>query len=277
MIITADDFGLAPEVNKAVEIAHKGGILTAASLMVSGRAATEAVAMARRLPALRVGLHLVLVDGLPTLPAERIPDLVDGDGRLRRDLMKIGIDIFARPGVRRQLAAEIDAQFAAFRATGLPLDHVNAHHHFHLHPTVCALMLEIGKRYEAKAVRVPREPEALDGPRLPGSRAGAWALAPWVARLDRRVRDYGMTAPAQVFGLAWSGAMTRERMLRLLKALPDGITEIYCHPATSNVFVDAVQGYRYADELDALTAQEVMSRARDNPIRTGGYLDFALK
>ena len=106
MIITADDFGLAPEVNKAVEIAHKGGILTAASLMVSGRAATEAVAMARRLPALRVGLHLVLVDGLPTLPAERIPDLVDGDGRLRRDLMKIGIDIFARPGVRRQLAAD---------------------------------------------------------------------------------------------------------------------------------------------------------------------------
>jgi len=71
--------------------------------------------------------------------------------------------------------------------------------------------------------------------------------------------------------------MTRERMLRLLKALPDGITEIYCHPATSNVFVDAVQGYRYADELDALTAQEVMSRVRDNPIRTGGYLDFALK
>src|SRR5438876_1082228 len=110
--------------------------------------------LARRLPSLRVGLHLVLVDGPSVLPPERIPDLVDAQARLRSDLAMTGVAIFLRPRVRRQLAAEIEAQFRAYRATGLPLDHVNAHHHFHLHPTVCAQMLDIGKRYGLSAERI---------------------------------------------------------------------------------------------------------------------------
>ena len=73
LIVTADDFGAAVEVNEAVEAAHRTGILTAASLMVSGAAAGDAVARARRNPNLRVGLHLVLVEGRPTLPAAAVP------------------------------------------------------------------------------------------------------------------------------------------------------------------------------------------------------------
>ena len=142
-------------MNAGVELAHTDGILTAASLMVAGPAAEDAVARARRLPSLRVGLHLVLVDGMPVLPPERIPDLVDGDGRLRNDLARAGLEIFLRPRARAQVAAEIEAQFAAYRATGLPLDHVNAHHHFHLHPTVCSQMLRIGRRYGMSAARAP--------------------------------------------------------------------------------------------------------------------------
>src|SRR5205823_345792 len=122
LIVTADDFGLAPEINEGVELAHTNGILTAASLMVNGAAAEDAVARARRLPSLRVGLHLVLVDGPPVLRPERIPDLIDAQARLRSDLVRVGVAMFLRPKARRQLAAEIEAQFRAYRATGLPLD-----------------------------------------------------------------------------------------------------------------------------------------------------------
>ena len=162
LIVTADDFGAAEEVNDAVEQGHRDGILTAASLMVSAPAAADAVARARILPRLRVGLHIVLVDGKPTLPASAIPDLVDDTGMFRSDMTAGRAQrCSCLPRVRRQLEAEIEAQFDAFRATGLTLDHVNTHKHFHLHPTIASAILRVGKRYGLRAIRVPLEPRWL--------------------------------------------------------------------------------------------------------------------
>ena len=267
---------MAPEVNEGVELAHAEGILTATSLMVAGVAADDAVARARRLPSLRVGLHLVLVDGTPVLPPERIPDLVDANGRLRGDLGVMGVAIFVQPGARRQLAAEIEAQFRAYRATGLPLDHVNAHHHFHLHPTICGQMLDIGQRYGMSAVRVPWEPPGiLDRIESRGQYRRGGLAAPWTALLRKQVRQHGMTAPDRVFGLRWSGAMTEQRIAGLLQHLPDGLTEIYSHPATADRFVGSASGYRYADELAALTAPGIKDLLRTTGARSGGFADFA--
>ena len=158
LIVTADDFGLALPVNAAVEEAHTRGILSAASLMVGAAAAADAVERARRLPGLRVGLHVVLVHGRPVLPPDEVPGLVDRRGEFSGRLVRAGFAYFFKPAVRRQLAAEIRAQFEAFRATGLALDHVNAHNHMHLHPTLSRLILEIGRDYGLRAVRVPAEP-----------------------------------------------------------------------------------------------------------------------
>src|SRR5476649_967385 len=131
--------------------------------MVSGAAAYDAVARARTMPSLRVGLHLVLVEGRPVLPASAVPDLVDASGNFRTDMARAGAAMFFRPKVRAQLAAEIEAQFAAFAATGLRLDHVNAHKHFHLHPSIAALIVKIGKAHGLNGARVPLEPQAVLG------------------------------------------------------------------------------------------------------------------
>ena len=244
--------------------------------MVNGAAADDAVARARRLPSLRVGLHLVLVDGEPALPPGEIPDLVDAQGRLRTDMFVLGSSIFLRSNVRKQLAAEIEAQFAAYRATGLALDHVNAHHHFHLHPTVAALVLAIGQRYGMRAVRLPWErPSALTRIEPSVRHRRNRLAAPWSAALRMRLRRRGLTAPDQVFGVAWSGAMSEERVAGVLRHLPDGITEIYLHPATADSFAGAASGYRYAEELAALTATGVKALLRATGARTGGYSDFA--
>jgi hopanoid biosynthesis associated protein HpnK len=243
--------------------------------MVSGAAAPDAVARARKLPGLRVGLHLVLVEGTPTLPAERLPDLVDGTGRFRTDMGTLGLDVFARPAARRQLAAEIEAQFQAYRATGLPLDHVNAHKHFHLHPTIARTVVAIGRRHGMRALRVPVEPRATLRKVEPlAATATAWAVAPWAKLLRRTARRAGLLAPDAVFGLAWTGAMGPTRLAGLLQHLPAGLSEIYLHPATGDGFAGHAPGYRYADELAALTSQAAIAAARRPDVALGGYADF---
>jgi hopanoid biosynthesis associated protein HpnK len=275
LIVTADDFGIAPEVNEAVETAHQKGILTAASLMVAGPTAADAVARAHRLPRLRVGLHLTLVEGPALLHSKETPDLVDDDGRLRADLARFGLEIALSPAVRRQVRAEIAAQFEAFRATGLPFDHVNAHKHFHLHPVIAQEMLAVAKSYKVEGIRVPVEPARILAAieRAP-RRSPAWIMAPWAHRLARNMRRAGFWTPDAVFGLAWSGAMTPARVAGLIRHLPPGCHEIYLHPAIRGGFPFSAPGYRYADEFTALMDPEVLAAARRDDIVLGGYTDF---
>lgn len=232
VVFSADDFGLSESVNEAVERAHRDGILDAASLMVAAPAAADAVRRARALPTLRVGLHLVVIEGPAVSPPTAIPALLDPTSHFPSDQLGLGLRYFFRPSVRRQLAREIEAQFAAFAATGLRLDHANAHKHMHLHPTVGRLMIDIGHRFGLHAIRVPAEPP--DVLARCGTKVG-WGdrcLYAWTRLLRHQARKAGLTVNDHCFGLAWSGHMTEDRIRRLMPALPEGRSEIYFHPAT---------------------------------------------
>jgi len=218
--------------------------------MVSGAAVDDAVARARRLPRLGVGLHLVLVDGRPVLPADRVPGLVGADGRFRDNMVAAGV-AFLRPSVRRQLAQEIEAQFAAFAATGLPLDHVNAHKHFHLHPLIASEIIRIGGRYGMRAVRAPVEPVALLAGIERATPPSSGLADFWAHRIAGRLRRAGLTVPDAVFGLGWSGAVTGVRLRGIIDRLPDGLCEIYLHPATRTYGGSGI-GYDHAGELAGL-------------------------
>ena len=258
VVFTADDFGLSQSVNEAVERAHRTGTLHAASLMVAGDAATDAVRRARTLPNLRVGLHLVVIEGPAVLPPSEIPDLVDAQGQFPSDQLGLGINYFARPQVRRQLAAEIRAQFAAFAATGLALSHADAHKHMHLHPVVGRLMIDIGREFGMCRVRVPTEPSAVLA--RCGTRVGlgGQALCQWSRLLRRQVRAAGMASTDHCFGIAWSGHMTRARLDCLLRELPDGDNEIYFHPAVARdaALRRLMPAYEHMAEFDALLGCE---------------------
>lgn len=268
LILTGDDFGIAEPVNEAIERAYREGVLTTASLMVGGVAAADAVARARRNPGLRVGLHLALVEARPVLPASRIPDLVGPDGELRSDLVSAGFRFFFSAHVREQLAAEIRAQLEAFRATALPLDHLSAHNHMHVHPTVLGLVREIGREYGVPAIRIPYEPfvpswraqrsHALR--RLLHSVGFGLLAAGMRTRLgpDVLVNDYS-------FGLNDTGAMNEATLLALLEQLPDGITEMYLHPATRRCAeIDRTMAdYDHEGELSALLSRRVRTRIAD--------------
>jgi hopanoid biosynthesis associated protein HpnK len=247
-----------------VEIGHRDGVLTSASLMVAAPGCADAVARARRLPKLRVGLHLVLVEGRPKLPAGELPDLTTGEGLFRTDMAAMGAEIFFRPKVRRQLAAEIEAQFAAFAATGLPLDHANTHKHFHLHPTIAGLMLSIGARYGLNASRAPIEPRAVLAAVDPAAAPGrAFVTEPWARQVRTRYRRAGVVVADQVFGLAW-----------FVRRLPEGLSELYLHPATTGGFEGAAAGYDYAGELAALTAPQTRQAVAESGAQLGGFSDL---
>jgi predicted glycoside hydrolase/deacetylase ChbG (UPF0249 family) len=162
-----------------------------------------------------------------------------------------------------QLRREIRAQFEAFAASGLPLDHVNAHKHFHLHPTVLSMIIDIGRDYGLRAVRLPYEASA--SALLAVDRAGARA------RLDRA----GLAHNDYVVGIEHTGAMDERVLLDALAALPPGVGEIYCHPAEAGdgPITPTMADYRPADELAALLSPRVAAALKAAGVATGGFAD----
>ena len=259
VIFTADDFGLSEAVNEGIERAHREGVLSHASLMVGAPAAADAVERAKRMPGLNVGLHLVVIEGPATLPRRMIPDLVDAFGQFPSDQLRLGIRYFFNPRIRIQLRAEIRAQFAAFAETGLKLSHADAHKHMHMHPTVASLMIEAGQKYGLPRLRVPSEPGHVL--RLCGEKPGfgAWAMQQWARVLRAKARAAGIETNDSVFGLAWTGAVTEEKLLRLAPHLPVGLNEIYFHPAAGrDATIDQLMpDYLHEAELAALVSPRV--------------------
>lgn len=267
VIVTADDFGLHERVNKAVELAHREGVLDCASLMVSGAAANDAVDRARRLPRLRVGLHIVLADGVPTSPLETIPELVDGTGRFGDRMTRDGFRFFFLPRVRQQLANEIRAQFEAFAATGLELDHVNSHKHFHLHPTVLSLILQIGQQFGMRAMRLPREA------------GGHWMLAPWAGWMKTRLNRAGIAHNDWMAGMSRTGRMDETAMLESVARAPNGVLELYSHPAVEGhePITHSMRDYRHADELAALCSPRVAQAISATGAWRGAFSDIVAR
>ena len=279
LIVTADDFGLALPVNEAIERGHREGILTTASLMVAAPATADAVERAHRLPQLRVGLHVVLVNGKPALAPDRVPDLVDANGNFASDLFAAGVRYFFTPGIRSQLEAEIRAQFDAFAATGLELDHVNAQNHMHVHPTVLSLIVKVGRDYGARAVRIPREP-FWPSWRAIGTAAGARFansvfLAPWLGLMRMRLRLTGIATNDYVFGMNDTGHMTPQRVRAFLRNLPEGVSELYVHPATETWPEAFPKDYDFAGEFAALIDPDVLRTVRESDIRPVTFTDLA--
>jgi len=277
LIVTADDFGLSVPVNEAVERAHREGVLSAASLMVGASAADDAVARARKLPSLGVGLHLTLLDGRPLLPPDRIPGLVCSNGRFFSDPVRFGVALYVSSELQRQANLEIEAQFARFAGTGLKLDHVNGHRHFHMHPVVLQSIMEIAPGFGRPPLRTPFEPFM---PSFKASRNRAFGRLlsslfyfAQTQRMRRSLREAQIPSTDHVFGLNDSGALTESLLLGLIDQLPGGVSEIYCHPATRRwEGADTIPAkYRPESELAALLSPAVKRAIEDCGLRSLSY------
>jgi len=234
LIINGDDFGSSREVNEAVILAHRRGILTSASLMVSGPAFEHAVALAKENPNLAVGLHVTCADGFPVLPPSKIPHLVGSNGNFPSDPACAGLRYFFCRSARKELFNEIAAQFEKFSRSGLTFSHVDGHCHMHVHPVILDAIIEISAGCGIKKTRVPADSFSaalpfLHSPVLSAGYALAFKLL--TERMKRRLEKKGFIFPKRVYGSLLTGKMSLEYVLSVVKTLPQGACEIYFHPA----------------------------------------------
>lgn len=235
IIVNADDFGFSEAVNRAVVKARRGGMLTSASLMVTGDAARDAVAVAKDDPELAVGLHLALSCVRSTMPRDAVPNLVDHRSRFVNNPTAAGLKYYFSRAARRQLRAEIEAQFEAFAETGLVLSHVDGHQHLHAHPMVLPTVVDCAIRFGAHGIRFPRE-SFIAGLRANGCRLGpriTVALGQaYLASVCGKVLQSGKLASADmVIGGLMCGRMNDGYIIRVLNNLQCGSVEVFLHPA----------------------------------------------
>ncbi|MEH1890044.1 MAG: hopanoid biosynthesis-associated protein HpnK [Nostoc sp.] len=237
-IINGDDFGFSRGVNQAIIQAHEQGVLTSTSLMVTGDAAEEAIALARNHPNLAIGLHLVLVCGQSVLPPEQIPHLVDSKGNFPDSALKAGLRYQFQSAAHEELRQEIRAQLEKFRDSGLPLSHLDGHLHLHAHPVILRILVELAQEFDIRFIRLPSEELGmnlkLDSRELVTKLV--WAAV--FGRLRRYGEDllisHGIKFADKVYGLLQTGNMTEEYLLGLIPQIQADLVEIYSHPAVFN-------------------------------------------
>jgi hopanoid biosynthesis associated protein HpnK len=268
LVVNADDFGRSPSINEAVIRAHREGILTSASLMVNEPACEEAVALAKENPKLGVGLHLTLLCGHSALPPEKVPGLVNAQQEFSGDPVGAGFRYFASRGLCEQLRSELHAQFARFRATGLPLDHVNGHLHFHLHPTVFRILMEEADRLGIRHLRLTRDHFWMNA----GLARGHWLyrtvhaliFSVLAARSRAALKRRGIQHTQLVFGLLQDSRVDEAFVLKLLPRLPAGDSELYSHPSLD----------KFKHEFDALVSPRVKALVKESGIQLIRYQDL---
>jgi hopanoid biosynthesis associated protein HpnK len=247
--------------------------------MVSAPAAAEAITLAKNLPDLNVGLHLVLSNGKATLPASDIPALVNNEGAFSTCQISSGIKMFFFASTKAQLEKEIRAQFEAFKATGLKLDHVNAHKHMHLHPTVFDLMIKIGKDYELTAIRIPNEPplkSIIENKKEKLLRYLRWIFfKPFVSRMKKQCEINNIKFNDTIYGLHDSGHMNIDKLIRIIPHISHGVTEIYSHPATKkwDDIDPAAKDYEFEAEYKALIHARTKRAIEKFDIKLTGFND----
>ena len=268
LIVNADDFGRSDSINEAIIAAHQDGILTSASLMMNEPACEGAVKLARENPRLGVGIHLTLLCGHSAVSHELIPDLVNDQGEFSDRPVTTGLRYFVKRDLRDQLRREIDAQFARFAATGLPLDHVNGHLHMHMHPVVFQILIDNASRYGIRRMRFTRDRFWLNI-RIASVKwwyrflhAVVYQILSTVER--RRYQGSGIRHTKQVFGLMQDSRVDESFILKLLPRLPAGDSELYSHPSLD----------KFKHEFDALISPRVKQRVKELGIELIRYQDL---
>jgi predicted glycoside hydrolase/deacetylase ChbG (UPF0249 family) len=284
LIVNADDLGWTEGVNRGIAEAHRRGLVTSTSLLANGLAFASALAVRREQPELGIGVHLNLSDGPPTAEASRVAALLNQAGQLEGGPESLLLRIAGRKLRLAEVEREWDAQIAKVKAAGISPTHLDGHKHVHMLPGLFEVALRLAKKHGVSAIRIAHEESRLR--RLLSSGAGrrngiqlkqglqARGLK-LLARDARKMAERAGIASTDYFcGIAQTGMMNREGMERLLAGLPNGTTELMCHPGYADEELRGtatrLQESR-ATELDILTDVSIRKLVATKGIRLINY------
>jgi chitin disaccharide deacetylase len=292
LIVNADDFGFTAGVNRGIVEAHGRGVVTSSTLMANGRAFSDAVQLARTVPQMSVGCHVVLIDGQPLLDPKTISSLVahrstnrDGDAARFRD----GISGFALRALAgrldsREIEAEATAQIRKLQAAGIAVSHLDTHKHTHLFPRVLRPLLKAAAACGVRALRNPF------GPRRPLrsgqllARPGVWTryaemrvLQGFAASFRAAVEKEGFATPDGTLGVEVTGMLDETLFRAIATSIPDGTWEFVCHPGYNDADLGAAKTRLRESretELHALTLPEARNTLSQDGIDLISYRDL---
>jgi predicted glycoside hydrolase/deacetylase ChbG (UPF0249 family) len=265
LVVNADDFGFTPDVNRGIVAAHRGGILTASTLMANGAAFDDAVRLARDTPSLDVGCHLVLISGRSLLPP--YAPLPASAPQLLRALAARSIRVYD----------ELAAQVRKILAAGLEPTHLDTHKHTHLAPPVLDAVARIAAEFEIRWVRRPFDiPLTSGAPGLEGllKRATSGTLQLLRGRFHRVLTRHGCRTTEHFAGFQMTGRFRAPELAQLIRELPEGVTEFMCHPGYCG---DDLRNARTRlkesreRELEALVAPQVRAALLDAGVELVNY------
>lgn len=288
LIVNADDLGWTAGVNRGIAEAHRNGIVTSASLIANGAAFADGVKMAKALPAMGVGVHLNLSDGAPLSGAKTVPSLLDEQGKLSGGPEQLLLKLARRKLKPAEVEREWDAQIEKVRAAGIFPTHLDGHKHVHMLPGLFPVALKLAKKHAIASIRISNEASSLRAALSGKSGRNAGVMLKQgvqarglklLARDARKLADKAGIESADYFcGIAQTGVLTREGVLEMLEILPEGTTELMCHPG----YVDEelaqsptrLQDSR-ASELAILTDTTVRKSVASHGIRLINYSQIA--
>ncbi len=278
LIVNADDFGLTGGVNRAVIEGHTRGIITSTTIMANMPAFDDAVRLAKGHLSLGVGLHFNITQGKPV--GGSVPSLTDGRGEFLGQSTALARRIMTGQVRIEEISIELRAQIEKVLNTGLRLTHVDSHKHSHAIPQVCRAVLETINDYGICAVRLPREKWGFDGGDISLKKIaqgiGAFGLAQLCRLNEARLRGAKVRTPDAFFGIAETGFWTKEWICKTIEELPDGVSELMCHPGYYDDELKTIKtrlrGSR-ENELQLLTDPEIMARVRECGVR---LINFSL-
>jgi hopanoid biosynthesis associated protein HpnK len=288
LIVNADDFGLTESVNRGIIVGHREGILTSASLLANGLAFDDAIASGRRFPDLSVGVHLNISGGTPVSPAGRISSLLNELGQLHLTPLGIWIRILTGQINLEDIRSEFRAQILKVLDAGLTPTHLDGHLHVHVLPQIAAIVIDLASEFRIRQVRCPAENLESTLPLLwklgatgisaLERSAIAFAVTSFARPLREQLRKNGLVTSDTFYGLVHTGFLHEKMLAALLHLVPEGSTELMCHPGYPSSELESVGGTlarsREAEVL-ALTARDIKETLRSRGVRLTNFRDLA--
>jgi hopanoid biosynthesis associated protein HpnK len=284
LIVNADDFGWTEGVNRGIVEAFRNGIVTSTSLLANGLAFASGVATAKSAPGLAVGVHLNLSDGAPVADRESVPNLLNDEGLFTAGPESLLLRRARRGLPLNEVEAEWDAQIQKVRDAGIAPTHLDGHKHVHMLPGLFEIALRLAKRHDIGAIRVSLEASSLRAALSAGNKKRAGLVLKQgvqarglklLARDAREQAERAGIATADYFcGIAQTGQLTLAGVTQFLKSLPEGITELMCHPGYADAALQKTATrlqHSRQTELDILTNTEIRNLVASQGIRLIDY------
>jgi chitin disaccharide deacetylase len=288
LIVNADDFGLTAGVNQAIIEAHQDGLISSTSLMANGEAFADAIAVVLRAPRLGVGLHLNLTEGNPVAPARSVPSLINGRGLFARKAAGLWRATLVGRVSAAEIERELHAQIEKVLAAGIVPTHLDSHKHLHALPGVGDMSLKLARQYGIRAIRCVAETWPALGyllDRFPRAKArilrqrlNSLALSTLSRGWRRRLPQTGLACAEHFYGVTPTGFLDEELLREILRRLPDGTSELMCHPGHVDQALRQTPTRLLEQrerEYQALTRPDIKLLAKELGIKLVDYGDLA--